>query len=129
MLVLFMIYQTLLRILVIRLKTSCVCFCVFLLLQCKLPSQMNTVKVSKCSAATIWSVSLSFSQKAWTQGWWSSKDLLCSHGVQLARIMCYKIITIKKPCLCIAYMTKAKAENEAFIMDHSGTKKTQQVGF
>lgn len=46
MLVLFMIYQTLLRILVIQIKTSCVSFCVFLLLQCKLPSQMNTVKVS-----------------------------------------------------------------------------------
>lgn len=37
--------------------------------------------------------------------------------------MCHKIKTIKKPFLCIAYMTKAKAENDTFKMDPSGTKK------
>lgn len=45
MVVFSMIYQTLLRILIIQLKTSCVFFCVFLLFQYKLPSQINSVGV------------------------------------------------------------------------------------
>lgn len=43
MVVLFMIYQRLLRILITQLKT--LWFCVFLLFQHKLPSQINSVRV------------------------------------------------------------------------------------
>lgn len=46
MVVLFMIYQTLLRILIIHLKTSCMCFCVFLLFQYKLLSHTNSIRAA-----------------------------------------------------------------------------------